>query len=156
MENHSRLLPSPEDANALLAELGSDRNVLADSVRVPTTLMAALGACAAWWVSTAATTAPGADYQPPTSGWLCLVAVLVIVHLIRRETGIRFRTMGPRAGVLLAVILLACLALFSVSLALVSLGAAWAVALTSLSAFGAVMWLSGAAFRSALEHLRRG
>jgi hypothetical protein len=69
---------------------------------------------------------------------LGLVAALVIFHLIRRETGIRFRKMGPRAVVVTIAILALCLTLFSISLGLVSFGARWAVALTSLSAFGLV------------------
>jgi hypothetical protein len=79
----------------------------------------------------------------------------VIFHLIRRETGIRFRKMGPRAVVVTIAILALCLTLFSISLGLVSFGARWAVALTSLSAFGLVTWLAGIAYRSALDQLRR-
>lgn len=156
MENNLEGRPSSEDAAALLRNLESDRQSLVDGVRFPAALMAAFGGVAAWWVATAATASPGEGYEPPVSGWLCLVAVLVIVHLVRRETGIRFRTMGLRAGLTTGVILVVCLVLFSASLALVSVGARWAVVLTSLCAFGLITWLAGIVYRAALDHLRRG
>ena len=155
MENDFEGRPSPEEAAASLRDLGADRQALADRVQVPTMLLAALGGVAAWWVAGAAVANPGENYEPPTSGWLGLVAALVIAHLIRRETGIRFRKMGPRAALVMAAIPVLCLILFSISLGLVSFGARWAVLLTSLSAFGLVTWLGGIAFRSALNQLRR-
>lgn len=156
MENNFEGRPSSEDAVASLRDLASDRQALADGVQVPKTLLAALGGVAAWWVAAAATVNPGENYEPPTSGWLGLVAVLVIVHLIRRETGIRFRKLGVRAVRATTAILVVCLTLFSISLGLVSFGARWAVVLTSLSAFGLVTWLAGIVYRSALDRLRRG
>ncbi|WP_232466141.1 hypothetical protein [Diaminobutyricimonas sp. LJ205] len=116
--------------------------------------MAALGGVGAWWVSTAAATNPGENYEARSSGWLALVSALVIVYLIQRETGIRFRAMGARAGWAMTGIVAACLLLFSVSLGLVSFGLHWAVALTSLAAFAATTWLAGVAYRSAVESLR--
>ncbi|MCK6209510.1 PAM68 family protein [Georgenia sp. EYE_87] len=148
--------PSAEDAAAELHNLVTDRQALADGVRVPWSLLAGLGGVAAWWVAAASAASPGEDYEAPTSGWLGLVAVLVIGHLIRNETGIRIRKMGGRAALATVAIVLICLVLFSVSLALVSLGATWAVVLTSLSAFGLVTWLAGIAYRSALDAMRRG
>jgi ABC-type glycerol-3-phosphate transport system permease component len=44
----------------------------------------------AWWVSAAAATNPGENYESPSSGWLALVDTLVLAYLIRRETGVRF------------------------------------------------------------------
>jgi hypothetical protein len=156
MENNFEGPPSAKDAAAQLRNLASDRHALADNVHVPRALLAAIGGVAAWWVALAATASPGENYEPPVSGWLALVAVLVIMHLIRRETGIRFRKMGARAAVATIAILAVCLVLLSVSLGLVSLGARWAVVLTSLSAFGLVYWLAGVVYRSAVDRLRRG
>ena len=154
MENDFQGRPSVDEAAARLSELSGDRRALAGSTRVPRVLLAAYGGVAAWWVAGAATASPGENYEPPTSGWLALVAVLIITHLMNRETGIRFKSMGPGAAMAMGGILLVCLALFSVSLALVSLGAGWAVALTSLAAFGAVSWLASVAYRSAVDRLR--
>ncbi|PJJ71399.1 hypothetical protein CLV46_0945 [Diaminobutyricimonas aerilata] len=122
---------------------------------MPWALLSAFGGVAAWWVSAAATADPGEDYQPPTSGWLALVALLVVAYLVRRESGVRFRRMGARAAWATAAILVTCLALFSVSLGFVSFGLRWPVVLTSVAAFGVTTWLAGVAYRSALEQLRR-
>ena len=148
--------PSPDEATAALNTLSTDRERLAAGVKVPWVLLAGFGGVGAWWVSAAATASPGENYQPPTSGWLALVAVLVVAYLIRQETGIRFRKMGTRAGWAMVGILAVCLALFSVSLGLVSFGMHWAVAITSVVAFTVTTWLAGVAFRSAVEELRRG
>lgn len=153
MENDFHGRPSAEEAAARLNELSGDRRALAGSTQVPRVLLAAYGGVGAWWVAGAAAANPGGNYEPPTSGWLALVAVLVITHLMNRETGIRFQSMGPRAAMALVGILVVCLTLFSVSLGLVALGAGWAVAFTSLAAFGAVSWLASIAYRSALERL---
>ncbi|MBF4995303.1 hypothetical protein ITX31_14445 [Arthrobacter gandavensis] len=154
MENNLEGHLSSRDAAAALRDLASDRQALADGAHVPKALLSAIGGVAAWWVAAAATTHPGEDYDPPASGWLGLAALLVIVHLIHRETGIRFRKMGTRAVAATIAMLVVCLFLFSISLALVSFGARWAVALTSLSAFGLVTWLAGVAYRAALDQLR--
>ncbi|MEV7974039.1 hypothetical protein [Cellulomonas sp. NPDC089187] len=146
----------PDEAARALDALAADRAQLVDRARVPWTLMAGFGAAAAWWVGSAAGTEPGAGYRAPASSWLALLGVLVIAHLVRRELGIRFRSMGTRAGGAVTALVIGCLVLFSVSLGLVSLGAAWAVALTSLCAFGLTTWLSGVALRSAVAELRRG
>lgn len=155
METHSQH-PSPDEATNALNALSTDRERLAAGIHVPWMLLAAFGGLGAWWVSAAAATNPGESYEPPSSGWLALVGALVVAHLIRRETGIRFRTMGARAGWAIAGIIAICLALFSISLGLVSFGLHWAVALTSLAAFAATTWLAGIAYRSAVEKLRRG
>lgn len=147
--------PSPDEATNALNTLSVDRDRLAASVHVPWVLLAAFGAVGAWWVAAAATTNPGENYAPPTSGWLALVGALVVAHLIRRETGIHFRAMGARANWALVGIVAVCLALFSVSLGFVSFGLLWTVALTSLLAFAATTWMAGIAFRSAVEVLGR-
>ena len=101
----------------------------------------AFGGVGAWWVSAAVLANPGESDEPPSSGWLALVGTLVVAYLIRRETGVRFRKMGTRAGWAMAGIITICLMLFSLSLGLVSFGMQWAVALTSLIAFAATTWL---------------
>ncbi|EXF24693.1 hypothetical protein BG28_04545 [Nesterenkonia sp. AN1] len=155
MERHSADT-SPQDAAQTLETLTDDRERLASAIQVPRALLAAFGCLAAWWVSTAAGTTPGENYEPPASGWLALVGILVILHLIQRETGLRLRTVGSRAGFAVARIITACLVLFSVSLGLVASGMIWAVALTSLIAFATTAWLAGIAYRSAVDQLRHG
>ena len=148
--------PSHDEATDALAMLEADRHRLADRTHVPWNLLAALGGVGAWWVGAAAFTTPGADYEPPTSIWLALGAVFVVLHLTRRETGIRFSTMGASARWAVGGIVATCTLLFSVSLGLVSFGLQWAVALTSLVGFVATTWLAGVAYRSAVQSLRRG
>lgn len=145
-----------DEAAEMLIALSADRQRLAQQVTVPWTLMAAFGALGAWWVGSAASAAPGAHYEPPLSGWMALLGVLVVVHLVQRETGIRFRTLGARANWMVAAIVMTCLMLFSVSLALVSLQLPWAVVATSLAAFAITTCLPGLALRSAVERARRG
>jgi hypothetical protein len=117
--------------------------------------MAAFGALGAWWVGAAATTTPGESYEPPQSRWVVLVGVLVVAHLVQRETGIRFRSMGAGATWSMIGVLVTCLALFSISLGLVSLDLAWAVVITSVVAFVITTALAGIAYRSAIKNLRR-
>ena len=93
----------------------------------------------------AGTTHPGAEYEPPGTGWLALLGVLVVAHLVQRETGVRLRSMGARATWAAIGVIVTCLVLFSVSLALVSLEARWAVLITSVAAFGITTWLAGIA-----------
>ncbi|MEV8252931.1 hypothetical protein AB0O95_03080 [Rhodoglobus sp. NPDC076762] len=145
--------PSAAEAADALQELADDRTHLASNIRVPWPLLAGFGALAAWWVATAASTTPGENYEPPITGWLALVGVFVIAHLIRREIGVRFSKMGAGASWSMAGILVTCFALFSVSLGLVSFGLHWAVSLTSVAAFGVTTLLSGVAFRSAIDKL---
>lgn len=148
--------PSRNEAIDALHELAADRGRLAEGIRVPWSLLAGFGAVAAWWVGTAAATSPGENYEPPAIGGLVLAIVLVIIYLIQRETGIRFGRMGLQAGLALIGIVLSCLALFSIALGLVSVGLHWAVILTSIMAFTLTTWLTGVAYRSAAQNLRRG
>lgn len=150
--NHAEASRAAAEA---LDSLTMDRERLAGRLRVPWALMAAIGALAAWWVASAATARPGAAYEPPATGWIALLGVLVVAHLVQRETGVRLGAMGARAAWATAGILVTCLALFSVSLGLVSLELAWAVALTSAVAFAVTTWLAGVAYRAAVEHVRR-
>ena len=141
-----------DEAAGMLTALSADRQRLAQQVAVPWALMAAFGALGAW---SAASAAPGAHYEPPQSGWMALLGALVVSHLVQRETGIRFRSLGARANWMVAAIVVACLALFSVSLGLVSLQLPWAVVATSLAAFALTTCLSGLALRSAVERAGR-
>lgn len=154
MENESPGL-SPDEAAYALNTLAADRKRLATSVHVPWALLAGFGAVGAWWVATAASANPGENYVPPSGGWLALAGALVVVHLIWRDTGVRFRAMGARAGWALTGIVAVCLALFSASLGFVSMGMRWPVALTSFVAFATTTWLAGIAYRSAVEMLGR-
>lgn len=148
--------PSRDEAIHALEGLAADRDRLATGIRVPWLLLAGFGAVAAWWVSATATTTPGEDYEPPAVGGLVLAIVFVIMHLIRRESGVRFKSMGMQAGLALAGIVVGCLALFSISLGLVSFGLQWAVTLTSITAFALTTWLTSVAYRSAAQRLRHG
>jgi hypothetical protein len=148
--------PSRDEAIHALEGLAVDRDRLVAGIRVPWLLLAGFGAVAAWWVSAAAATSPGEDYEPPAVGGLVLALVFVIIYLIRRETGVRFKSMGLQAGLALAGIVAGCLALFSISLGLVSFGLHWAVTFTSITAFALTTWLASVAYRSAAQRLRRG
>lgn len=154
MENDLRR-PTRDDVAEVLDTLHADRQRLASATKAPRLLLAAFGALGAWWVAAAATADPGANYEPPASGWLALVGVLVVAYLIRRETGIQFRTMGARAGWAVAGIVASCLVLFSISLGLVSFDLRWAVALTSAAAFVVTTALATLAYRSAIAKLCR-
>ncbi|MCC9204919.1 hypothetical protein [Arthrobacter sp. zg-Y769] len=151
MESNFR---DPNEAAAHLRNLAADRDTLAAGVTPPRALLAAIGALAACWVAAALDTRPGADYQSPSWTWLLVGLLFVILHLIRRDTGLKFRRLGARANGAIALAALVCLFLFSVSLGLVSLGLGWAVMLTSLAAFAAVYGLTGVAFRAAVDQLR--
>ena len=148
--------PSRDEAIHALEGLAVDRDRLAAGIQVPWLLLAGLGAVAAWWVSAAAATIPGENYEPPAVGGLVLAIVFVIIYLIQRGTGVRFGSMGLRAGLAVVGIVVGCLALFSVSLGLVSFGLHWTVTFTSIMAFALTTWLASVAYRSAAQNLRRG
>ena len=145
--------PAPETAADTLKMLSTDNDRLSQR-RVPWVLLAGFGAVAAWFVAAAATTTPGGEYEPPATLWLALVVTLTIAHLIQKETGIRFQKVGTKATLAFVGIIVAGLALFSASFGLVALGATWAVAVTSLSAFVITTLLARVAYDSALERLR--
>jgi hypothetical protein len=157
MESNFETRPSAAEAAAQLHQLASDRNALAKRARAPWGLMAAFGVLGAWYVAAAAFTNPGANYEAPAHSFLPLVVVFVVlVHLLKRETGIQLRSLGWRGWTAALGAVAACCVLFSVSLGLVSVGLHWAVALAALVAFILVTWLVGVAVRSATEELRRG
>jgi hypothetical protein len=143
------------DAAAALRDVQADREALAARIPEPRAHLAGFGAIALAWVAQAATLSPGADYEPPTTSWVALVAALVLLVLLRHRTGIRFREVGPRAVLLVLACLVVCLVLFSISLGLVAQGLAWGVAITALAAFGLVTWLATLAFRAAVARIHR-
>jgi hypothetical protein len=145
-----------DEAVEALEALSADRQTMSRLVCVPQALMAAFGALGAWWVGLAASVTPGENYEPPLTAWLALLGALVVAHLVQRETGIRFGSLGARASWAILGSVAACLGLFSVSLGLVSLGLTWTVVLTSVAAFAITTWLAGVACRNAVEHLGRG
>lgn len=149
--------PSHDEAKNALTELSADRNRLTAGISVPWMLLAAFGAVAAGWVGSAATASPGENYQPAlTPLCLGLAIALVILYLLQRETGIKFRSLGSRGNVAMVGIVLSCMTLFSVSLGLVSVGWQWAVIIPAVLAFAVTIWLAAVAYRSAIENLRRG
>ncbi|OUE25924.1 hypothetical protein [Clavibacter michiganensis] len=143
------------DANAALDGLRTDREALAARIPEPRWHLAGFGAVALAWVAQAATLSPGADYEPPTTSWVAVVAAVVLLVLIRGRTGIRFRRVGARAALLVAAAVVACLVLFSISLGLVAQGLGWAVAITAIAAFLLVTRLSTLAFRAAVREIAR-
>ncbi|RII92293.1 hypothetical protein [Clavibacter californiensis] len=143
------------DAAAALDGLRTDRETLAARIPEPRWHLAGFGAIALAWVAQAATLSPGADYEPPTTSWVAVAAAVVLLVLIRRRTGIRFRRVGARAVLLVSAAVVACLVLFSISLGLVALGIGWGVAITALAAAGLVTWLATLAFRAAVREIAR-
>lgn len=146
--------PTPDEAAHSLATLSADSDRLVANVKAPWLLLAAFGGIGAWWVSAAAGTTPGANYEAPSSTWLLVICALIVMYLTQRTTGVRFRKMGSGATWAVVGMVVICLALFSLSLGLTALGMRWAVALTSLAAFGATTWLAGVAYTSAVGALR--
>ncbi|MDH6280272.1 hypothetical protein [Prescottella agglutinans] len=154
METHFGGL-SPDAATDALNSLSADRERLGARIEVPSTLLVAFGGLAAWWVATAAFASPGEGYEPASSAWLP-IGLLAVAYVVRRRTGIRFRSMGADAAWALVGIAVSCLLLFSVSLGLVSFGMRWAVVPTSVAAFAVTTVLARVAYRSAIEKVRRG
>ncbi|RII94635.1 hypothetical protein DZF95_03620 [Clavibacter michiganensis] len=145
------------DAASTLNDLHSDREALAARILEPRWHLAGFGTIALVWVAQTATLSPGSDYEPPTTSWVALCAAMILLALLRRTTGIRFRRVGARAGLLAVAAIATCLVLFSVSLGLVAQGLGWGVAITAVAAFLLVTRLSTLAFRAAVrEIVRRG
>ena len=146
--------PSRDEAAAALNSLSSDRHRLATSIRTPWAFPVTYGALAALWVAGAVATQPGADYQARGPITLLAVGAMAVTYLLRHTTGIRFRSIGPRAAWSVLGVLALCLTLFSVSLGLVAFGLPWAVLVTAAAAFVGTMWLARRALRFAVEALR--
>ncbi|WP_134772079.1 hypothetical protein [Ornithinimicrobium flavum] len=114
--------PTPEHATATLQQLQDDRERLESLTQTPWWAPVALGLVVGLWVGSAPVT-------DRTTGYLlALVAALLVASLVRTRTGIRLRRSGARQWSLAILWLLATLVLYSVALALGSLGeAAWAM-----------------------------
>ncbi|MSS83438.1 hypothetical protein FYJ24_01390 [Actinomycetaceae bacterium WB03_NA08] len=147
---------SPVEISNSIDLLDADRARLTQSVAIPWSLFFAYGGVGAWFVANAASTSPGADYRAPGSFFLILAVGLVITYLLEQRSGIRFRTMGGQAIVFVTALIVTLLALYSVSLGLVSLDLSWAVVFTTLAAFLAATVLSKLVFSSALKRTARG
>ena len=158
--------PSHDEAKNALTELSADRDRLAAGIGVPWTLLAGFGAVAASWVGSApsawvgsaanASTRANSESASSTPLWLGLAVALVVLYLLQRETGIKFRSLGSRGNLAMAGIVISCLTLFSVALGLVSFGWLWAVIIPAVLAFTVTTWLAAVAYRSAVANLRRG
>lgn len=146
----------PEDARAQLAALARDRAQMASRLPVPWGLMAAVGLAMAWFVGGAAQTNPGASYHPADTYLFPLITLLIVGHLVQRETGVRFRRMGIAGGVVGAGLLVWTLLMFSVALALVSTGHSWFVLIPSLLAGAVGTWGAGLVFRACVKTVARG
>lgn len=155
MENDSTSASSTEIHNSI-DSLDADLTRLTQNVTTPWPLFVAYGGVGAWFVANAATTSPGADYQAPGSFFLILAVGLVITYLLEQRSGVRFRTMGGQAIGFMTALVVTLLALYSVSLGLVSLDLSWAVTFTTLAAFLAATVLSKLVFSSALKRTARG
>lgn len=139
--------PTDDEASGARAPLAAERGPRGTGT--PWLWLVSLGLGSAWFVLTGATAEPGAGYEPSTSTWLALMAIVLAGTLIRRDTGIRFRRMGARATWLTVGILAATLALFGSSLGLVAADLRWAVAVPVLLAFGLTTWLARVAVAAA-------
>lgn len=144
-----------DHSQADLNALHTDRARLASRLATPWTLMVAAGAGMAWYVAGAATSHPGADAEAG-SGWILSWAILcLVVYLVQRETGVRFRRVGGRGWAMLLGLGVLTFSMFSVSLGIVSLGyRVWAAVPV------AVTWVlgtlgSGFVFRSCVESMNR-
>lgn len=146
----------PEDARSQLAALTSDRAQMASRLPVPWGLMAAVGLALAWFVGDAARTHPGGSYQPTDTYLFPLITLLLVGHLVQRETGVRFRRMGSAGGAAVAGLLLWTLLMLSVALALVSAGHSWLVFLPALLAGVVGTWGAGLVFRVCVKAVARG
>lgn len=124
-------------ARAPLAAEGGPRGA-----GTPWLWLVSLGLGSAWFVLTGARAEAGAGYEPSTSTWLALMAIVLAGTLIRRDTGIRFRRMGARATWLTVGVLATTPSLFGISLGLVAADLRWAVAVPVLMAFGLTTWLA--------------
>ncbi|QGU03338.1 hypothetical protein [Corynebacterium comes] len=110
--------------------LEADRLALSERARMPSWLALTLGVLAGVWGGSPLFT--GSDH---TSVWFSLYVVgLVLVFGATRATGVRLRAVGARGWVAFGILVFVVLALYSVSLALNSLGLVGWVLLPALLA----------------------
>lgn len=118
--------------------------------------MLAAGAAPAWFVADAASAHPGAGYEAGSGALLSVAVLLVVAHLVKKETGVRFGSLGARGWAAVAGGVVLALVMFSIALGLVASGhRPWLVAPTVLA------WAGGTActaawFRSCVDAVRRG
>lgn len=102
----------PDDAAATLDQLRRDRARLNSTTQTPWWVSAGLGLIVALWVVSPAL-AP-----VPVSYGIAVVAVVLVLSLARRHTGLRTSARGPRIWALGVLWLLVTLVSYSVSLGL--------------------------------------
>lgn len=147
---------SADEAGRQLAALDADRSRLSDHISISPWLTVAAGAALAWFVAEAATAHPGGDYRAGSGYLLACAALLIIAHLVKKETGVAFRRIGATGWVAVTVTLAWTLSMFSLALALVSTGHRFWTVVPTLLAWAAGSFGAAVLFRSCTEAVRRG
>lgn len=147
---------SPSEAQRQLDSLDADRARFVAGLQTPWGLMIAAGAAMAWYVADAATAHPGAGYRPGGGLLLSVGILFVVAHLVRAETGVKFRRIGVHGWLWFMVLVGWTIAMFSAALALVSRGHRFWVAVPILSAWVVGTLGCAAVFRSCVNTARRG
>jgi len=145
-------MESDSSARDALRDLESDRAALAGRLAAPPWLHAAFALVAAWYV---ALPAFGEAVRRPAV-WGLAFAVVALLWVHRRATGIRPRAVGPRAWGVFAVACVAVLVLLSVSLGLAASLSPWWALVPAAVCFGVVWWANVAFERLTRENVRRG
>jgi len=154
MENNFGPIRSmdPEGAAALLDDVQGDRTRLTQRVRTPKWVGPGFGFIAALYVATPAV--PG-NWAGSFVLAMALVAVIVMVHLSHRATGVRFSRLGLQAWAAFAAATLGTLALFSVALGFAATNLHWLIIAPACAAFGLSSWLAKVFFSSMRQGLAR-
>lgn len=118
-----------EHPRTVLAEMHRDRAMLQDRAKMPRWFSIAVGTVLASWVAS-----PAVDPDRTAGSYVfALVAILLLLGAARRSTGVRHAALG-KGGWLTGIALLAiATALYSTSLALVSLNLSWWVIAPSVA-----------------------
>jgi hypothetical protein len=130
-----------------------DRATLRDRAKMPRWFSIAVGMVLASWVAS-----PAVDPDRNSGSYaFALVAVLLLLNTARRSTGVRHAALRSRGWLVGAALLAIAMALYSTSLALVSLDLSWWVIAPSLAMLIAG-WLGvramSEAAREALREIR--
>lgn len=149
-------LGSAAEARDQLNVLGQDANALAAQTQTPWALLVAAGGALAWFVANAAATKPGLAYEPSGMALAPIIVLLVIVHLVQRELGVRFRRLPMRGWLIIGGITAFTLTMFSVALALVSLQLHWWVIAPIVVTWALGTWAAAAFLSSHRQALGRG
>jgi hypothetical protein len=108
-----------------------DRATLRDRAKMPRWFPIAVGMVLAGWVAS-----PAVDPDRHSGAYVfALVAVLLLLDTARRSTGVRHAALGSRGWLVGIALLAIAMALYSTSLALVSLNLSWGVIAPSLAMF---------------------